>query len=82
MEKGTNRLKGAVGSLAGTVGITGLAFGIKDVVEAGEKWQFQQAQLTNALEGHRPVLEEHLQSGREFLGGLVQCVAGSPARRN
>jgi hypothetical protein len=49
MEKGTSRLRGAVGALAGTIGVTGLAFGIKDVIDAGEKWQLQQAQLATAL---------------------------------
>ena len=44
-----HRTRDAIATLAGTVGFAGLAFGLKDVVEAGQKWQVQQAQLTNAL---------------------------------
>jgi hypothetical protein len=45
----SEKLHGVISTLAGTIGITGLAFGIADVVKAGEKWQLQQAQLANAL---------------------------------
>jgi hypothetical protein len=47
--EGAHRLRDSVGMLAGTLGLGGLAFGVKDVIEAGEQWQAQQAQLQNAL---------------------------------
>lgn len=49
IEAGTHHLRGAAGMLAGTVGLGGLAFGIKDVVEAGIKLQQQQSLLQNSL---------------------------------
>ena len=55
MEDGASRVRGAVGMLAGTIGLGGLAFGIKDVVQAGEQLQAQQAQLRGALQAtHAP----------------------------
>jgi hypothetical protein len=49
VEKGAGRMRGAVGSLMGTVGLGGLALGLADVVKASEQLQLQQAQLQNAL---------------------------------
>ena len=49
MHKSSRKLGSGVGLLAGTIGIGGLAFGIKDAIEAGQKWQIQQASLANAL---------------------------------
>jgi phage-related protein len=49
VKEGAGRLHESVGLLAGTLGLGGLAFGVKDVIEAGEQWQQQQAQLQNAL---------------------------------
>jgi hypothetical protein len=45
----SKRAHGAISGLAGAVGIGGLAFGIKDVVQAGMQWQTQQAQLQSSL---------------------------------
>ena len=52
--KGAGLLTSAVGRLAGIAGLAGLAFGIKDAVQAGIAWQAQQAQLQSALKatGH------------------------------
>lgn len=47
--RSAHRMGGAIGSITGVVGIGGLAFGIKDVVEAGMHWQTQQAQLRDSL---------------------------------
>ena len=47
--RSTERLRGAIGSLAGTLGFTGLAFGLKDVVQAGMQWQQQVSQMGGAL---------------------------------
>jgi hypothetical protein len=49
IEKGAKHVHGAIGLLAGAAGLGGLAFGIKDAVEAGTQLQVQQAQLRNAL---------------------------------
>jgi hypothetical protein len=43
------RMRGSVGLLAGAIGLGVLAYGIKDVIQGGEKWQAQQAQLQAAL---------------------------------
>ena len=50
IEESSGRLRGAVGGLAATIGAGGLAFGIADVVKAGETWQGQQGQLSGALQ--------------------------------
>lgn len=49
MGESAHRVRGAVSGLAGAVGATGLAFGIKDVMRAGMAWQQQQTQLQGAL---------------------------------
>jgi len=49
VEHSAKRVHGAIGGLAATIGVGGLAFGIKDVVESGMHWQTQQAQLRNSL---------------------------------
>ena len=49
VESGAGRLKGSIANLAGSTGFIGLGFGIKDLVEAGQRWQVQQAQLGNAM---------------------------------
>lgn len=49
VEESTHRLRNGIATVAGTVGFAGLAFGLGDVVKAGQKWQVQQAQLQNAL---------------------------------
>lgn len=51
IEKGAHKIHGAVSLLAGAAGLGGLAFGIKDAVQAGVQMQAQQAQLRNALKG-------------------------------
>lgn len=49
VHKSGTRLLGGLGSLAGMIGLGGVAFGLKDVIQAGISWQSQQAQLQNAL---------------------------------
>jgi hypothetical protein len=49
MGRKAHGLRGHIGSLAGAIGVGGLAFGIKDVVQAGMHWQTQQAQLQASL---------------------------------
>jgi len=46
--RSTERLRGQVSGLMGAVGLTGLAFGLKDVVQGGLALQSQQAQLQQA----------------------------------
>jgi hypothetical protein len=50
MGRSAHGLRGSVSSVAGLVGLGGLAFGIKDVVSAGMKWQTQQANLRQSLQ--------------------------------
>lgn len=49
MEKGAGRLRGSVALVAGALGFGALTVGLKDVVQAGVKWQEQQAQLQSAM---------------------------------
>lgn len=49
VEESSHRLRGAVMSLAGTVGLAGLGFGIADVIKAGQDWQLQQSRLQQSL---------------------------------
>jgi len=48
--RSTKKLGGHVSALAGIIGAGGLAFGIKDIVQAGMGWQTQQAQLRSSLQ--------------------------------
>ncbi len=50
MGRSTGRLRGSVAALAGGIGFAGLAFGIKDAIDAGMGLQAQQVQLKAALE--------------------------------
>src|ERR1700736_5606174 len=49
MGSSAKRMREQVGGLLGVAGIGGLAFGLKNVIQAGESWQQQQAQLQGAL---------------------------------
>jgi hypothetical protein len=49
VKEGAGRLHGVLGSVMGTVGLAGVGFGIKDVIQAGMKWQTQTASLGRAL---------------------------------
>lgn len=49
VHKSGTRLLGGMGALAGMIGLGGVAFGLKDVIQAGITWQTQQVQLQRAL---------------------------------
>lgn len=49
LSKSTSGLRNVLGSTAGIIGLAGLGFGIKDVVQAGMTWQTQQKSLQQAL---------------------------------
>lgn len=47
--KSAHRFRDSISSLAGTIGLAGLGFGIADVIKAGQDWQLQQSRLQQAL---------------------------------
>lgn len=49
IETGAHKMRKTVGLVAGVAGFGSIAYGIKDIVKAGQEWQQQQAQLQNAL---------------------------------
>jgi hypothetical protein len=49
MGKSAEASRRRIGALTGAIGLGGLAFGLKDVVNAGLQWQVQQSQLQVAL---------------------------------
>lgn len=49
IETSAHKMRKTIGLIAGVSGFGSIAFGIKDVIKAGQEWQQQQAQLRNAL---------------------------------
>ena len=49
VKESSERLKGALGGLMGMIGIGGVAFGLKDLIEGGQALQTNQAQLRQSL---------------------------------
>jgi hypothetical protein len=89
MGTAAHKTRGGISMLAGAAGLGGLAFGLKDAVEAGTKWQTQQAQLKNALKNTGQASAETLKQineavdrssthggfkGQEQTGALAQFV--------
>jgi hypothetical protein len=49
LSKAFSGMRNVIGYGSGILGLAGVAYGLKDVVQAGTQWQAQQVQLRNAL---------------------------------
>lgn len=49
IEKGAHRMRHTISTVVGVAGFGSLAFGLRDVVKAGQSWEQQQAQLQLSL---------------------------------